>query len=89
MDLCISVIPVATISFKVSDEEAHTIRARARMERLTVSEFIRRQAFAIIRPPTSIDRMRCPLTGAIIFGGAEDLPPLTVDSTREMLVDFP
>jgi hypothetical protein len=59
------------------------------MERLTVSEFLRRQAVAMIRPPAPVDRVRCPLTGAIIFGGAEDLPPLTVDSTREMLGDFP
>ena len=80
---------MATISFKVSDEEARAIRARARLERLTVSEFLRRQAVAVVRPPTAIGRVRCPLTGAIIFDGAEDLPPLTVDSTRELLADFP
>ncbi len=80
---------MATISFKVSDEEARTIRARARLERLTVSEFLRRQAVGVVRPPAAIGRVRCPLTGAIIFDGAEDLPPLTVDSTREILADFP
>jgi hypothetical protein len=78
-----------TISFKVSKEEERTIRARARLERLTVSEFLRRQAVALFKPPTVIARVKCPLTGAIIFGGAADLPPLTVDSTREMLADFP
>lgn len=80
---------MATISFKVSDEEARTIRARARLERLTVSEFLRRQAVATARPPTAVGRVICPLTGATIFDGAEYLPPLTVDSTREMLADFP
>jgi hypothetical protein len=78
-----------TISFKVSEEEERTIRARARLEHLTVSEFLRRQAVALFKPPTFIERVKCPLTGAIIFGGAEDLPLLTVDSTREMLADFP
>jgi hypothetical protein len=80
---------MATISFKVSDEEARTIRARARLARLTVSEFLRRQAATVVRPPPMIGRVRCPLTCAIIFDGAEDLPPLTVDSTRKMLADFP
>ena len=78
-----------TISFKVSEEEERTIRARARLERLTVSEFLRRQAVAQFKPPTVIERVKCPLTGAIIFGGSDDLPPLTVDSTREMLAEFP
>jgi len=80
---------VPTISFKVSEGEERTIRARARREHLTVSEFLRRQAVALFKPPTVIERVKCPLTGAIIFGGAEDLPLLTVDSTREMLGDFP
>jgi hypothetical protein len=80
---------MATISFKVSDEEARTIRARARLERLTVSEFLRRQAAATASPPTAIGRVICPLTGAVIFDGAEYLPPLTLDSTREMLANFP
>jgi len=80
---------VATISFKVTDDEARTIRARAGLERLTVSEFLRRQAVAPVIPPALIRLTQCPLTGATIFDGAADLPPLTVDSTREMLVDFP
>jgi len=80
---------VTTISFKVSDEEARAIRARARLERLAVSEFLRRQAVAPVMPPALIRLTQCPLTGATIFDGAEDLPPLTVDSTRKMLVDFP
>jgi hypothetical protein len=34
------------------------------------------------------ERVICPITGAIIFGGCEGLPPLAVDSKREMLADF-
>lgn len=80
---------MATISFKVSPDEARKIRARARRERLTVSEFLRRQAVAPARSAAKVALRRCPLTGATIFGGAEDLPPLTVESTREILADFP
>jgi hypothetical protein len=80
---------MATISFKVSDEDARKIRARARMERLTVSEFLRRQAVGSSQIPALVGLSPCGLTGATIFDGAEDLPPLTVDSTRKMLADFP
>lgn len=82
-------LTMTTISFKVSTDEAREIRSRARRERLTVSEYLRRQAVALIQPPAKIQRTRCPLTGATIFGGADDLAPLTVESTREMLADFP
>ena len=80
---------MTTISFKVSQEEARAIRARARQEHLTVSEFLRRQAAARPRPEAKVKLRRCPLTGATIFDGAEGLPPLTVETTREMLADFP
>jgi hypothetical protein len=80
---------MATISFKVSEEEALQIRARAKRERLTVSEFLRRQAVGPSRLPAPVQRLSCPFTGATIFEAPEDFPPLTVDSTREMLSDFP
>lgn len=80
---------MATISFKVSPEEARNIRSRARREQLTVSEFLRRQAAIPTQPTAKIELRQCPLTGATIFDAAEDLPPLTVESTREMLADFP
>lgn len=80
---------MTTISFKVSTDEAREIRSRARRERLTVSEYLRRRAVASIQPPAKIPRTRCPLTGTIIFGATDGLPPLTVESTREMLADFP
>lgn len=80
---------MTTISFKVSTDEAREIRARARRERLTVSEYLRRRALASVQPPAHIQRTPCPITGATIFAAAPDLPPLTVESTREMLADFP
>lgn len=80
---------MATISFKVSTEEAQAIRSRARQERLTVSEFLRRQAVASPQPATKIQLRKCSVTGATIFAAAEDLPALTVESTRAILADFP
>ncbi|HEY5793274.1 MAG TPA: hypothetical protein VIS74_08245 [Chthoniobacterales bacterium] len=80
---------MATLSFKVSDEESRTIRAGARKAKLSVSEFLRRRAGAAPAAPAKLERKRCPLTGAIIFAPASELPPLTVEATREMLADFP
>jgi len=82
-------ITMTTISFKVSDAEARAIRNRARQERLTVSEFLRRQAMVPSRVAARIGLRRCPETGATIFEGSKDLPSLTVESTREILADFP
>ena len=78
-----------TISFKVTPEEAREIRANARREHLTVSEFLRRQASAPVQQATRLQRTKCPKTGALVFGRIEKLPPLDVESTKEMLADFP
>ena len=78
-----------TISFKVSPEEARAIRTRAHQEHLTVSEFLRRQAVAPSCLPAQVKLRQCQLTGATIFDGAGALPPLTMESTREILIDFP
>ena len=37
---------MATLTFEVTDEEARRIEARARLEKLTISEYLRRQANA-------------------------------------------
>lgn len=79
-----------TISFKISSEEARIIPGRAKQERLTLSEFLRRQATAPLRSPAAVIRTRsCPLTGAKIFDAGKQVPPLTVEATREMLTNFP
>ena len=79
-----------TLTFKVSDEEARQIRALARRQKLSVSEFLRRQA---AQPPrekaADVPRVVCAHTGATIFGPARDLPPLNTRTVREMLTDFP
>lgn len=85
----ITVIPMKTISFKVSDDEARLIRLRAREEGLTVSDYLRRRATGTRAPAGAPKLMRCERTGALIFGPVPDLPPLTTESVKEMLAEFP
>lgn len=80
---------MATISFKVSDEEARLIRARARSEGISISEYLRRRARLAMPPPSSPRLVRCPHTGTMIFAALDDLPPLTTEAVRELLADFP
>ena len=79
-----------TISFRVTDDEARLIRSLAKREKLTLSDYLRRQACRDSRtsPPT-VRRTRCKHTGAMIFAANADLPPLSTDSVRELLADFP
>ena len=80
---------MTTLSFKVTEDEARTIRAQARRMRLSLSEFLRRQAKAVPVSEDKVTRRRCPVTGAPIFAGDPALPPLTTDSVREMLSNHP
>jgi hypothetical protein len=87
--LVLPVIPVATLTFKVTEREARLIRSRARRERITVSEYLRRRASVSVTPAGKPAKVRCPHTGAMIFAPLDDQPPLTTDAVRELLSDFP
>lgn len=78
-----------TLTFKVSEEEARRIRALARREGLSVSEYLRRQAQPGREKPREIAHVVCAYTGARIFGPAPELPPLNTDSVRGLLADLP
>jgi hypothetical protein len=80
---------VTTITFKVTEDEARQIRARARKEGLTVSEFLRLRARATLPTARKPRKVRCPRTGAMIFSGPSDRPPITTESVRQILADFP
>lgn len=80
---------MATLTFKVTDEEARQIRAKARKERVTVSEYLRRRASMSLVPAGKPAKVRCPHTGAMIFAASEYEPPLTTEAVRELLADFP
>jgi len=58
---------VKTITFKVSEEEARVIRSLARRENLSLSEYLRRQASGRSATKQVPKRIRCELTGAMIF----------------------
>lgn len=80
---------MATLTFKVTNEEARVIRSRARRERVTVSEYLRRRARLSLAPARKAAKVRCPHTGAMIFASPGNQPPLTTDAVRELLSDFP
>jgi hypothetical protein len=80
---------MTTLTFKVTDREARLIRARARQERVTVSEYLRRRASLSSRDTRKPSRVRCARTGAMIFAPLEGQPPLTTEAVRELLSDFP
>ena len=80
---------MATISFKVSDDEARLIRSRATREGISVSEYLRRRARLSMPDPPKPRLVRCPHTGAMIFAAPEDQPRLTTEAVRELLADFP
>lgn len=80
---------MTTLSFKVTEDEARAIRRQARDAKLTVSEFLRRRARGEILEPSAIECTECEFTGATIFAGSPELPPLTTAAVREILSEFP
>ena len=78
-----------TITFKLSDDEARSLRAHARKARLTLSEYLRRK----VRGQQKAKRLplyqKCPVTGAKIFVPHPGDIPLTTESVKAMLADFP
>jgi hypothetical protein len=79
---------MTTLTFKVRDEEAETIRRQAKAEGISVSELLRRRAIIPeIRKP--LETVICEYTGARIFKGDPSFLPLTNESVKEMLADFP
>ena len=84
-----TVLSVRTITFKVDENEARTLRVAARRAKLTVSEYLRRQIRLNATAAKPVRRIRCRYTGAMIFGPAPQLPPLNTETVTAMLVEFP
>jgi hypothetical protein len=78
-----------TMTFKVTEDEARMIRSRAKHEQVSVSEYLRRRAGSPASPMRNLGHVRCPETGAMIFAASDAMPPLTMESVRECLSDFP
>lgn len=79
-----------TITFKVSPDEARRLRAAARGAQLTLSEFVRKKVRGTPKKLGAKPLLKkCRYTGAMIFARNPDYPPLTTESVKEMLADFP
>jgi uncharacterized protein (DUF1778 family) len=78
-----------TITFKVSDDEARLIRALAKAERASLSEYLRRRASGTSETAVLPQRVRCEFTAAMIFAPLPSQKAMTTTSVREMLADFP
>jgi hypothetical protein len=74
-----------TLTFTVSDAEAQLIRALARQEKLSLSEYLRRRACGRMTATPVPVRVQCEFTGAMIFAPLPGLPPFDTESVREML----
>ncbi|WP_434783424.1 plasmid mobilization protein [Haloferula sargassicola] len=83
----VTVSPVKTLTFKVSEDEDRMIRLLAEREQLSLSEYLRRRAIGHAGPAESFALETCPNTGARVFSGASG--KLTSESVKAMLADFP
>jgi hypothetical protein len=83
-----TVLPMKTITFKVSDDEARLIRSQAKKENVTLSEYIRRRAFLPAIPEPKVKTVLCPVTGVRVFS-ISNSEPLTTEKVKELLSDFP
>jgi hypothetical protein len=77
-----------TITFKATEEEVRLIRQNAKQEHVSVSEYLRRRALDK-GAPISYEKVKCEFTGAEILKPVGALPPLTNETVREILADFP
>lgn len=77
------------MTFKVTEDEDRYIRSRAIQENLTLSDYLRRHAKGTVIETSTPFLVRCEHTGAMIFAPVSGEPPLTTESVREMLADFP
>ena len=81
-----TVLPMPTFSFKAAPAEAKRIRAAARAQRLSVSEYLRRAALpASTGRHQSVRRSLKP--GRVIIQGSSDAPTLTSADVASALYD--
>lgn len=84
-----TVLRMTTLTFKIEDDEARSLRAAARRANLTLSEFVRRRLRVNAAQTKPVGQSKCRHTGAMIFAPAPQHPPLTTAAVKEMLADFP
>lgn len=74
-----------TFSFKAAPAEAKSIRAAARAQRLSVSEYLRRAALPAATGRRSVRRTLKP--GRVVIHGSSDAPTLTSADVASALYD--
>ena len=87
-----TVLSMATLSFKVTPEEAARIRRLALRERRTVSEFLRRRAMSDAAAAGHGGSYRIEtsrVTGLPVMHAPPGTPPVTAEQIRALLADFP
>lgn len=77
-----------TLSFKVSSLEVQAIRARAKEEGRTVSDYLRRRALPRRGRGKPIRLVRSRATGALVVVGPPGTPVLTSEAVKGMLATF-
>ena len=85
-----TVLPVPSITFKVSPEEARVLRARARAEKRTISAHIRANVFPE-KPARARKRVikKHPVSGLLYDATDEGGRVVSLDEIKAALADFP
>ncbi|HLB32794.1 MAG: hypothetical protein A3F67_07520 [Verrucomicrobia bacterium RIFCSPHIGHO2_12_FULL_41_10] len=80
---------MTAICFKLPEREASFLRRQAHEAHMTVSAFLRQLINKKAKKKEPLITIKySKLTGAPAFY-SKDLPPLTTEKVKEMLVDFP
>ncbi len=78
-----------TLTFKVSEAEARSLRLAALRAHLSLSEYLRQRIRSSPAAEASVHLAECPATGAMIFAPDPLKPPLTPAVVKKILTDFP
>lgn len=78
-----------TLTFKVSPEEARTIRAKARAEKASLSAFLRTRVLDAKPARRKIVVRNHPVSGLPYDAGGLGRPIVTRDDIKALLADFP
>ena len=80
---------MTTLTFKLDESEARSLRLEAKRAKLTLSELLRQKLRNPSKPPQRVELVSCPLTGTTIFGNAPQFGSLSTAAVKEILGEFP
>lgn len=84
-----TVLRMPTLTFKVSEEEARVLRAKARAENTTLSAFLRSRVLEVASPRQRLTVRRHPVSGLPYDAGGRGRDVVTRDTIKALLADFP